>query len=69
MSEKSERVVITKSHTYRLDPGQTGTPAAQVLGEENARRLGLMNATVYDMPDGRRVMARPDDDTDAPSCP
>ena len=25
-----------------------------------AMRLGLMNCTVYDMPDGRRVIARPE---------
>lgn len=54
------RIVITKSETYELAPGQTGRPAAEVFGEENARRLGLSDAVVYDMPDGRRVVAKPE---------
>ena len=55
------RVVVTKNRIYELEPGQTGTPAAEVYGAEIAERLGLMDATVYDMPDGRRVVARPEE--------
>jgi hypothetical protein len=55
------RVVATKDGTvYELEPGQTGRPAAEVFGAANAERLGIAEATVYDMPDGRRVLARPD---------
>ena len=55
------RVVVTKHRIYELAPDQTGTPAAEVYGAEIAERLGLMNATVYTMPDGRRVVARPEE--------
>jgi len=55
------RVVVTRDGTvYELEPDQTGRPAAAVFGAANAERLGLTDATVYDMPDGRRVIARPE---------
>jgi len=55
------RVVVTKDGTvYELAPGQTGRPAAEVFGPANAERLGITEATVYDMPDGRRIIARPE---------
>lgn len=56
------RVVVLKDGTtYELAPDQIGSPAAVVFGAEMAERLGITRANVYDMPDGRRVIARPDD--------
>ena len=55
------RVVVTKDGTvYELAPDQAGRPAAAVFGAAQAERLGLIGATIYDMPDGRRIIARPD---------
>jgi hypothetical protein len=58
MTEETDRYVFTKHDAYKLEPGQQGEPAEQVLGEDNARRLGLTGATVYTLPGGRRVIAR-----------
>ncbi|NCC23481.1 MAG: hypothetical protein EOM26_13690 [Alphaproteobacteria bacterium] len=55
----SERTVHTKGKTYRLAPDQTGEPAEAVFGDEAVKRLGLEGATIYTMPDGRRVVAMP----------
>jgi hypothetical protein len=55
------RVVVTKDGTvYELGPDQVGRPAAEVFGADNVARFGYADATVYDMPDGRRVIARPE---------
>ena len=51
------RVVVTKNQAYELAPDQAGRPAVEVFGAANAERFGLMNAVIYDMPDGRRVIA------------
>jgi hypothetical protein len=62
------RVVTTKDGTvYELGPDQIGRPAAEVFGADNVARLarfGFADATVYDMPDGRRVIARPERPSD-----
>jgi len=55
------RVVVTKRRTYELAPDQVGQPAVDVFGKEEAERLGVADATIYDMPDGRRVIARPEE--------
>ena len=55
----SERYVHTKGKTYQLAPDQTGEPAEAVFGEEAVKRLGIEGATVYTMPDGQRIIARP----------
>jgi hypothetical protein len=57
----SRRIVVTKNATYELNSDQVGRPAPDVFGPEMAERLGIADATIYDMPDGRRVIARPDD--------
>ena len=54
------RVVVTKRRSYELEPDQIGVPAIEVFGREEAERLGIADATLYDMPDGRRVIARPE---------
>jgi hypothetical protein len=54
------RVVVTKQQTYELAADVQGRPAADVFGEAEATRLGLLDAVIYDMPDGRRVIARPE---------
>ena len=56
------RVVVTKIATYELEPHQVGRSAVDVFGAETAERLGVSNATIYDMPDTRRVIARPGDE-------
>jgi hypothetical protein len=53
-------LVVTKRRTYELEPGQTDTLAAEVFGLENATRIGLLDAVIYDVPDERRVIARPE---------
>ena len=54
-------VVVTKDGTtYELEPDQTGTPAAELFGAASAERLGISRMTVHDIPDGRRIVARPD---------
>ena len=61
------RVVVTKDGTvYELAPDQTGRPAVEVFGAANAERFGFTDATVYEMPDGRKVIARPDNTPDFP---
>jgi hypothetical protein len=52
----SRRIIVTKRRTYELAPDQTGRLAAEVFGAANAERRGLMNAVIYDMPDGRHVI-------------
>lgn len=55
----SRRVVVIKDGTvYELAPDQIGLPAGDVFGPENAARLGLTAATVYEMLDGRRILTR-----------
>lgn len=55
------RVVVMKDGTiYELELDQAGRLAADVFGAEMAERLGILDATVYHMPDGRKVIARPD---------
>jgi RNase P/RNase MRP subunit p29 len=55
------RVVVTKDGTtYELEQDQTGRPAVEVFGKANAERFGITDATVYEMPDGRRIIARPE---------
>ena len=55
------RAVFLKDGTpYELEHGQTGRAAADVFGADMAECLGITNAAVYDMPDGRRVVTRPE---------
>jgi hypothetical protein len=56
----SRRVAMTKRQTDELAPAQTGRPAAKVFGMESATCPGLLDAVIYDMPDGRRVIACPE---------
>ena len=60
--EESERIIYTKRHTYRLPIEQEGRPVEELLGLENSIKCGVAGAKVYDLPDGRRIIAKPDPD-------